>query len=172
MGVASGSTAPHSLGIAHSLYATASKDECWGGIFRIRHLKATVRSGPLPQGSAPPASSPSQADGKPGGDVAAPQDNGYDAPTTQDRVPGARTDAPLRRAVIAHARSLSRALCLFDVAVTDGGTTKAVVNGPVRARQEMISARVHRGGRYITWSDPPIHAPSLGLGAFLPVMLP
>lgn len=66
------------------------------------------------------------------GDVAG-REQHSEAPA-QSRGLSVRTEAPLREAVIAHALSLSRALCLFDVAVPDGGTTKAVVNGPVRER--------------------------------------
>lgn len=77
-------------------------------------------------------SASSQTDGKLR-DVAVLEDS--DEPI-QSRGLGVLTDAPLRKAVIAHARSLSRALCLFDVAVSNGGTTKAVVNGPVRAHRK------------------------------------
>lgn len=74
----------------------------------------------------------SQADGKLG-DIAVLKNS--DAPT-QDRGVSVLRVAPLRKAVITHARSLSRALRLFEFAVSDGGKTKAVVNGPVRAHLE------------------------------------
>eukprot|EP00903_Cladosiphon_okamuranus_P014876 g13775.t1 len=75
-----------------------------------------------------------------GNNIAASKDSDDDAPT-QTGVLRARTDAPLRTAVIAHARCHSRALCLFDVAVSDGGKTKAVVNGPARTAAAVASLR-------------------------------
>lgn len=40
-------------------------------------------------------------------------------------------ETPMRTAVIAHARLLSRALRFFDSMIMEGGTAKAVINGPV-----------------------------------------
>lgn len=127
----------------------AQKDESWGGIHRVRHLKAVVGAPRLLSSSASPspARNPSSASSSwpqtrttPAElvDVAT-RGEGSDAPTTQDRgmlSSGLAETSPLRRAVIAHARSLSRALRLFDLAVSDGGTTKAVINGPVRGRRK------------------------------------
>lgn len=168
MRIASGS-AYHSLHIlrfAHYLRAIVLKDECWGGIFRVRHLKAAVGTAPLPPAFASSAQqmSSSRTDGKLGG--AAFEDSDVDA-RTQNGVPSVRTDAPLRGAVIVHARSLSRALCLFDVAVSDGGTTKAVVNGPVRGQQK--DKRVRRAVLCLRtlscvvepWAKPLLHATPL-----------
>lgn len=131
------------LNFAHFLHSLARQDECWGEIFRSRHLKAAVGAvalSPALSSSARQLSSTSSRTHGKLGDVAAPEDS--DAPA-QNRGLSVLIDAPLRKAVIAHARSLSRALCLFDVAVSDGGTTKAVVNGPVRAPQKALSRAGH-----------------------------
>lgn len=48
------------------------------------------------------------------------------------------SDAPMRRAVVAHACLLSRAVRLFDTAVMDGGTAKAVINGPVCSHTKSV----------------------------------
>ncbi|CAM9870421.1 unnamed protein product, partial [Pylaiella littoralis] len=102
------------------------QDECWGGIFRVRHLKTAVDVSPPPP--PPPASR-------------LPASSGDSLPTPRGAAVRPPPEAPLRRAVIAHGRSLSRALCLFDAAVLDGGGTKAVINGPARTAAAVASLR-------------------------------
>lgn len=124
------------LSASISFRISLRKDECWGEIFRIRHLRVVGGVSPISSPSPPPSPSPSPTSTVPSAPPALDAERDAAVPVAERHVstqtPGrGLAHAPLRRAVIAHARALSRALRLFDVAVSDGGTTKAVINGPV-----------------------------------------